>query len=808
MAAMPAFIRAGHRLTLLQIITALMWRGGALVPPFAPFAGWLLFGALLSIAGVPDYTGTSLWQSYAGFFWLMAAILLWRGIYAYRASDPIDINRILERHVGLAHRPLDTVSDRLFNDGDTTTEKYWTQNVDDAAHVIRQLRLPPPPRVWPVIDPYGIRYILIGLLIAAIFYTGTTTALPRLRAGLMPWDLRVTLTTPLYVPDFSLTVTPPAYTNLPAAIMPGNTITAPVPLLPGTTIDAKIGASNWPTVLWVGWHPHLLRHDRTITLADNLPEQATITLQRGLKTIARIPVEKTIDTPPRAEWTGTPKITPDGHIRLPVRISDDFGIDDMNIHLRAADANYFGIAPDEYVRRPFNMTGGLNNIETTIDLDLTASFLAGENVTMGIDLVDHLGQSTTLPTLAIPLPERRFQNPVSKMIIAARHDLITEVLRARIPVARAMFGILPEKRLFGNDVISVLSLRVAAERLARAENDNDLRTVISLMWRVATRLDGGGDDLNDAMTKLAATQQKLQNLLRQNDVSAADLDAAMQEMQAAMQAALQALMTKLSKSTLDPRLAKMMEQFPDSTQKMMDQDLFGDFMRQLQAEIKAGNKEKAAEMLKQLQRMTDQMQNPQTSMPQDMADLMDLVDDIQNVITKQRTLRDESDKAAMQDKPETKSLGEQQQKLLTDLDKIAKKIGDRFPMIPENFGRAAENMKNASEKLGTNQPGPAVDDQSAAIKELEQGQQNAAQQLMQMMKQMVMIPMPNGQPGAMSQGQPGDQDDQQGQSTKNFDVKSGGRERLRNIMKTLRDRMTQGRPREEREYFERLLQQF
>ena len=153
-----------------------------------------------------------------------------------------------------------------------------------------------------------------------------------------------------------------------------------------------------------------------------------------------------------------------------------------------------------------------------------------------------------------------------------------------------------------------------------------------------------------------------------------------------------------------------------------------------------------------------------------------------------------------------------QEALRRELGELMRRLGDALGDIPRPLGRAEQSMRDARDALGRGQPGDAIDPQTRAIDQLQQGLEDSAQAFMEQM----------GPGQGQGQGQVGAQQgpgrDPLGRQTGN-----GGLEalegvqipdrmeirRAREILDELRRRRGErGRPILELDYIDRLLQQF
>ena len=153
-----------------------------------------------------------------------------------------------------------------------------------------------------------------------------------------------------------------------------------------------------------------------------------------------------------------------------------------------------------------------------------------------------------------------------------------------------------------------------------------------------------------------------------------------------------------------------------------------------------------------------------------------------------------------------------QESLRRELGELMRRLGDALGDIPRPLGRAEQSMRDARDALGRGQSGDAIDPQTRAIDQLQQGLEDSAQAFMEQM----------GPGQGQGQGQVGMQQgpgrDPLGRQTGN-----GGLEalegvqipdrmeirRAREILDELRRRRGErSRPVLELDYIDRLLQQF
>lgn len=141
------------------------------------------------------------------------------------------------------------------------------------------------------------------------------------------------------------------------------------------------------------------------------------------------------------------------------------------------------------------------------------------------------------------------------------------------------------------------------------------------------------------------------------------------------------------------------------------------------------------------------------------------------------------------------------------------RMAEMTGQLPNELGEADQAMRDAEGALRQDSWRAASDAQAEALASLQSGMQGAAQQMMQALAEMGLaglIPMPgqSGQPfGAMGQNLGPDDSDETELPT-DPDTR-GLSQRSRDILEEIRRRAGQRlRPREERQYLRRLLEQF
>jgi hypothetical protein len=242
-----------------------------------------------------------------------------------------------------------------------------------------------------------------------------------------------------------------------------------------------------------------------------------------------------------------------------------------------------------------------------------------------------------------------------------------------------------------------------------------------------------------------------------------------------------------------------------------------DMMDRMQQLSESGARDAAREMLAQLQAMMENLQTGPMMPPEGTSQAMQLLEDLQALARAQQALLDQTFQQAQPD-----AGGEAgnplegaaaQEALRRALGELMREMGDMLGEIPQNLGRAERAMRRSERALGAELPQLAVDPQTEAVDELQQGLQSALDRMMEQMARQGM--MPGMMPGMLPQGMRGRDPlgrptGNAGFSTEHVDIPDEAEmQRAREILDELRRRLGQRhRPEDEREYIERLLRRF
>jgi hypothetical protein len=464
---------------------ALLWE--AVWPRLWPALGLLGVFLVLALLGLPPFLPGG-WHML-----LLAAVagglgfLLWRGFRDFRPPDEAAAERRLERHSGLRHRPLAALADRPATSDDPAALAFWRAHQERAAAQVAKLRVGAPRPGLPARDPVALRAALAVALVAALTVAGGE-APERLRRALLP-----ELDRPALPPAQRLEawVTPPAYTGAaPVFLNPaGGAATVPQ----GSRLQVAVsGGSGAPPQLATDAGDVAFRAlDGASFLAETpLEIGGRLAVRRETRTLATWTLSVQADAPPTASFAEPPNRAQRGlGVRLPWRAEDDWGLAALRAEARLK------ARPDAPpLVLELSLPGGNQNKQArgTAQPDLSAHPWAGLEVEFRLVVRDGAGQEGRSEDATLALPERAFNHPVARRVIAVRKALSLDP-GARRPARADLEGIAAAPEAFEHDVATYLALRVARTRLMADRRPEAVAEVQDLLWEVALALEEGRD---------------------------------------------------------------------------------------------------------------------------------------------------------------------------------------------------------------------------------------------------------------------------------------------------------------------------
>jgi uncharacterized protein (TIGR02302 family) len=742
-----------------------LWPAVALVGLFAVIALFDLLPALpawlhaLLLAGFAAGIGWSVWRA--------------RALFSLPALDAG--RRRLELASGMQHRPLFALRDQLAGGADDPIARsLWEAHRARVRAALKSVRVGWPSPGLPAKDPLALRAALILLLIVGVSIAGSDIG-GRFARALVPGSGAP----PVPPGALDLWITPPAYTGLPP-LLPHAAATEPAqgpkgdgePAAP-QVVAAPAGSALLAQVTGGSGTPHLIldKHDTefkpiegresnesapTWRVGTTLNAGSELTIKQGRTTLGAWPLKIVVDQPPTIEFAKKPSASQRAALRLEYKAHDDYGLASVNATIKRQGTVPAG-APGQPIAVPLTLPGqNAKDATGSTYQDLTAHPWAGLPVTIQLHATDAAGQTGDSAEVSMTLPERAFQNPVARAIIAERKVLVADP-EQRALVSDALSAIAGVPKQYNDDSVVFLALTTAAARLGRDQTPEGAEAVQALLWDTALRVEDG--NLSVSERDLRALQQKLQDALARNAPDQ-EIEKLMQQLQQAIDRYLQAMMENA-------------RQHPDQMQPMnpntrqlnsLDLQKLLDRAREL---ARTGARDAARNLLSQLQDLLENLRagRPMMGQQQGQGQGQQMMSQLQQLMQKQQNLLDKTFRRSQQGRPgmpgmpgmqqmmpgqrgqqgqqgmqgqegddqqEGDASGEgsgEQEALRRQLGEMMRQLGEKMGNIPDALGRAERSMRDSGQALQEGAPGRALRPQMNALDQLRAAARDLAQQM-------------------------------------------------------------------------------
>ncbi|HYZ33017.1 MAG TPA: DUF4175 family protein, partial [Crenalkalicoccus sp.] len=505
------------------------------------------------------------------------------------------------------------------------------------------------------------------------------------------------------------------------------------------------------------------------TVEAPLQEGGRLAIRRDGRELVRWALTVQADAPPEVAFAEPPGRSQRGlGTRLPWRASDDWGLAGLRAEFRlkarpdapplALDLALPGGTPKEAHGAP--------------QPDLSAHPWAGLPVEVRLVARDGAGQEGASEPAALTLPERSFNHPVAKRIIAVRKAL-SLAPQDRETARGALEAIAAAPEAFENDLTTYLAIRVARSRLLADRRAEAVGEVQALLWETALALEEGRD--GRTLRALQQAREQLREALEQAErnpdpAQRAELERRIQELREAIRQHLEALAEKLQRENA--------EAIPyDPQSRMLDQRDMERRAQRMEQAAREGRLDDAKREMAELEEMLKALEegrvarqeSPQRRQrrergQQQMGVVQDMVQRQSQMLDRSHQRAEAEDQRRAEQRrqqqrtqsfrwpPEPQQQHQQQQRepgageprdaeaeqqaqqdarrqraLRRALGELMQQFGDLAGEVPEALGRADQAMREAQEALGQGQD--AADAQSRAMRALQEGGQQMAQSM-------------------------------------------------------------------------------
>ena len=734
------------------------------------------------------------------------------GFRGFRWPTGGDAVRRVESDSGFTHRPITHLTDaQASNLIDADSVSLWKSYRQRLIASIGIPFLGFPRSTVAAKDPYGLRALVLLVLVISVFVAGDSWQ-KRLGQALHPNFSAFAQSETSKVEAW---LTPPDYTrmapiSLSSAVQLESGEATPLTVPAGSKILAQAeGIGAKASLLANGTSKDFEMLDAiTQRIEGKIQSGSEIAIEADGDTLARWPINVVADQAPSIAFATNPTATDRGVLRIDYAAKDDYGIKNVKAVVSLPNTK-----ESLELNLPIPQLDA-RELKAYSYQDLTAHPWSGLEVEIRLvarDAVDQIGASAPI---TMTLPERKFYHPVARAIIEQRKKLARDP-DSKDSVAEALRGLNAQPDAYDGNIAVFLSLNLAWRRLSGdALSKEDLSKLEQQLWDTALALEDGGVSL--AMRELRDLQRQLEEALN-NGASQEEIERMMNQVQEAMNKYLEQMRQQLQEAMKN---GMQMQRLSPNGLKLSQQDL-NQMLNDARKMAQSGSRESAKQMLDRLQQMLENLQagipmpmgqqgNQAQQMMNDMGRMMQRQDELlQQSFQQQRGQQGQQGEGQQQQMNGQPQAG-QQEGLRQDFGQLMRDFGNMMGDMPQSMGQAEQSMRRAVDALNKGDFEGAGEAQNQALSQMQQSMQQMQQQMQQQ--------------AGMNRG-PGQRDpmDPFGRTTPREDSAGGNSvnttgvkvpdqsemERARQIFEELRDRRNDPtRPRDERDYLDRLLKQF
>lgn len=709
----------------------------------------------------------------------------------FKLPSPAEVDRRIEAANQLQHSPVLVQTDRPSGKESIFSQALWREHQKRMADKLSDLGADLPRARVPERDPWGLRAVAALLLVTAFAFSFGPSG------GRLSDGFRAHAARDIVPPRIDAWVTPPAYTGKPPIFLTTSVIdnnakqaAATFTVPQGSDVSLRVtGGSGEETLSFADKSGNARAIDPTGPQAaaikaaavnpatpklrqftGKLTADGTLTLKSGEADLGQWAFAVIPDKPPTIRFVGEPKRAVNGAFELNYQIDDDYGAATAKAVFALVDPAAPGAhplyGPPEMPLALPRRGGKANAAKTT--KDLTEHVWAGASIKLSLVATDDAGHTATSETKTIVMPERPFANPLARAVIEQRRLLALDA-NAKPRVLDLMDAITLRPEDTFDNMSHYLAIMSARSRLKMSDSDDQLRSEIAYLWEIALGIEEG--NLSAAEKRLRQAQQALQDAIKRG-ASDEEIEKAMKELREAMNEFLQEFAERAKQN---PNAPQMQQNGRELRQSDIDR-----MMDQIENLAKSGDRDKAQELLSQLENMMNNLQagRQQQGGEQD-SEMRQQMDKLGEIMRRQQEMMNDTYRMDQmqrgqgqrdqdqqqqdgdqqlggqdQDKPgpgddrdplarkkqmtaqefadAMKQLQEGQGQLQSELDKLKKGLEGMGMQPNEGFGEAGKSMGNAEKSLGEGEGDQAVGHQGRALEALRKGAKEMMKQLQAM----------------------------------------------------------------------------
>lgn len=837
---------------------------------------WVLLFCGLWMLDVPAFFGAIITIPTTICFFAGLIYLIQKDVLTFTFPKRNTIDKALESQSNLPQGHIAILDDTLANPKTHETRNLWDSAQKHILHSLSALKTPRKRAILSRKDPSALRFIAVLVFLSGLMVSGTQWQ-NKITNGLFPIN-------PSYVisqgKSTNLWIKPPLYTGIGQTHLVGHGAYKGILDIPeGSKIRIRTHS------MFGEYIPPYLQHGGKTTEMDYLGTGLygiETTIENGEQiSIMQAYIPRAswrynfiIDTPPeisnalpKAETSDTEEqeeqketlpyeLLSNDQIRFPLMVKDDYGVKELHMHMDIDDMveeRPLGM-PTEETR--LVMSQANTDFKISPVFNMTWHTWAGLPVTFEYTVTDHKGQTARLEKIHLVLPEREFEHPMAKSLIAMRKRLAWDYKDSFIGIALNLKSLLNAPDYLQNNPVIYLAIKTASARLTLVNNQKEsvrlkaAQDVIKLLWNAALVVEDG--NLSLAMRELHEAQRALEDAMRDPNASEDEISRLMDNLREKMANYFAEMQRDIQKRMANGE--EFPELSPDNFSQIISPDALSKLMEDIETALREGDEKKAQELMSKLQRMMEMMDGTMSpQLPADMQAMREGINELQELVERQEKLLDQTQKQAkvkrlldgrqniaprsapsiekmfkdfgmngvppapkQQNKANELAIDTlpnktEQEALRYILGQLMLDTAEKLDEIPETMGLAEQEMRGSENALENNSPQTSIPHQEKALEYLKDSQEQLNQQLRQRMQQMIGMSGGSGQKydplGRPYGGEENQNGESNGSRVKVPDAMQ--KKRVDEILKTLRDRSGDlERPDDERNYFRRLLRQF
>ena len=696
---------------------------GALWVERAIVAFWPVLAVLAFVLGLARFDHVFHIPYFVEFSGLSLLILSVWGVWRFRVPRWNDvINRLdMAQH----NRAVSAVFDSYSGPQDA----IWGLHQDRMLRLAEQTpALRPSPQIAHL-DRFGIFPIGLWVLALGVVFGTSNSILPTRTAPAQIDDLG-------FGPPWEGWVLPPEYTRLPSLYLLDLTDQSEIEIFVGSDFEIR---SYQDTPLSV----------RQSLDTDPLPagEPTTKNITFSAQQQGEVQIEDRIwqvsllrDQAPFVEALEGFQTEFFGKTELQFEASDDFGIVQgeilFEIDFDQLDRR-FGLMYDHDGDLPFSdglplpLRGNKVDFVQTYTADFSKHKFAHLPMKITLRVEDAVGQIGTSTELYAPLPARRFFDPIARVFLEHRRDLLWSV-ENRVRVARMLRAIryepdavfdFPETEAAVSDIITKLEDGPLSEE-SRQE-------VAELLWSIALTLEEV--DPQDALERMRQAQERLEEAMR-NGASDEEIAELMQELRRANEDYMRQLQQEAER---DRQNMSPQDRDLDNQRESLElsQDTIQEMMDKIEELMREGRMAEAQQALQELQQLMENLQAGEPGEGQGGQPNEQALNGLGETLQDQQDLSDQSfGELQRQTNPNAPSLNGpiDPEALAEEQRQLRERLSDQMENLPNADGElgeqgrraleeALDQMEQAEEALRDNDLSGAIDNQAGAMDALRQG---------------------------------------------------------------------------------------